>query len=90
MWTAPGLNPGASTFNLYMNDLSCNCNNTILFVYPDDTALYVCGGDKIETGRKFKVDPIHVHDWFKQNKLCLNKTKTRVNADHSQMPKLLE
>ena len=67
---------GPLLFICYINDLSRNCINCITFVYADDTALLVHGNDKNDIEWKLEADLCHLSGWFKQNKLCLNSSKT--------------
>src|SRR5258708_977655 len=67
---------GPLLFILYINDLPLNCSDVKFTMYADDTSLYVCAKSLLELQTMCNTQLKHVHDWFTDNRLCLNVAKS--------------
>src|SRR6218665_2001628 len=82
MWCPPGLQFGAFTFLLYINDLPNACHWLKIILLADDTNLFshesvlelVC-----IVNQELKL----LEDWFRANRLSLNIDKTNYVAFHT-------
>ncbi len=68
---------GPLLFIVYVNDITHNCIDSVPFIYADDTALLVTGSNKQDIETKLQCDLHHLGNWFNNNKLSLNVTKTK-------------
>ena len=68
---------GPIIFICYVNDLPKFCNNTISFLYADDTALLTKGRNINMIRDNLQLDFNHLLKWFAANRLCINTSKTK-------------
>ncbi len=61
-----------------MNDLPNQIVDGCSYLYADDTVISVKGQTGTEIENKLKLNLLHLHTWFNQNKLSINLDKSKV------------
>lgn len=65
-------------FSIYINDLPYHLPSAKCNLYADDTTITVTGDSVDDTVSKLNVQLEIVSEWFKYNKLSLNKKKNAI------------
>ena len=67
---------GPLLFFIYINDLPNVCDNTMPFLFADDTNLFISGRDSQKLYEAANIDLNVIAEWLKVNRLSLNVKKT--------------
>ena len=69
---------GPKLFNMYINDI-CKTSQVLKFIlFADDTNIFASGDDLQQLCRFVNLELKSVNKWFKQNKLSLNLSKSKM------------
>lgn len=69
---------GPKLFNMYINDI-CKTSKILRFIlFADDTNIFASGNDLQQLCQIVTLELKHVNMWFKQNKLSLNLSKSKM------------
>uniref|UniRef100_A0A8C6T7P7 Reverse transcriptase domain-containing protein n=1 Tax=Neogobius melanostomus TaxID=47308 RepID=A0A8C6T7P7_9GOBI len=69
---------GPKLFNMYINDI-CKTSQVLKFIlFADDTNIFASGDDLQQLCRIVNLELKSVNKWFKQNKLSLNLSKSKM------------
>lgn len=69
---------GPKLFNMYINDI-CKTSQILRFIlFADDTNIFVSGDDLQQLCQIVTLELKRVNKWFKQNKLSLNLSKSKM------------
>ena len=74
--TAQGSNLGPLLYILYTNDMRKNVKFSESVIFADDTSLIAIANNVEVCKMKLKEDLIHLYNYFIENDLCLNLSKT--------------
>ena len=67
---------GPLLFLIYINDLPNVCDNTMPFLFADDTNLFISGRNSQKLYEAANIDLNVIAEWLKVNRLSLNVKKT--------------
>ena len=73
---------GPLLFLLYINDLPNICNNAFMYMFADDSNLFLTGKNLREMESNINRELTILSDWLKSNKLSLNIKKTHYILFH--------
>ena len=68
----PGSILGPLLFLIYINDLPNVCDNTMPFLFADDTNLFISGRDSQKLYEAANIDLNAIAEWLKVNRISLN------------------
>lgn len=74
---------GPLLFNLYTNDIYNFISDILVFMYADDTTLFITSDSLQETKNISNVAINRLYEWFCSNKLSLNENKTNLLLFHT-------
>ena len=69
---------GPLSFLIYVNDINRHVNLEACNLYADDTLVYCSGGTMSELKRNIQQCVSDIREWYDQNKLLINKSKSSV------------
>lgn len=69
---------GPVLFLLFINDIYRSTPNSLLYLYADDTSLFVSGKDRSQLEQKIFTEGSYLLQWLKENSLCVNESKTQL------------
>ena len=69
---------GPILFMLFVNDISQNCNVGVCNLYADDTIVYCDATTVSDVERKLQACVSQLNDWYVNNKLSVNTSKSEV------------
>jgi hypothetical protein len=91
LWRTPGFNARSSSFLIYINDLPTlvNEDNNIV-LYADDASIVITNSNGADFNLYVNILFNDINNWFKNNLLDLNLTKTHyLNSDPLNITKLM-
>lgn len=76
---------GVILFLIYINDINYSISEANIFLYADDTVLYVKGQTILQKCKlKIEIQLSKLDNWFKENKMKLNIDKTKFTCINSK------
>jgi len=75
---------GPLLFLLYINDLPDVLNNCKIVMYADDVVLWYSDYNVNNIANVMNSELKHVHNWYNENKLCINLNKSNYMIFHSK------